>query len=112
MQDIRKQFSLDWLSDSENARSGSAADLGQTGLDEAVLFYAAPILKQLERAPSGQIGLHDLARALKDEVSGFQFAAMWEVVMNLSSRSMIELADTSDPTGNYIIRLAARTSAK
>jgi hypothetical protein len=112
MQDIRKQFSLDWLSGSEKASSGLANSSGSSPLDEALVFYAAPILKELERVPNGEIKLHDLARTLQGEVRNFQFGDMWDVVKQLSDRSFIELADTSDPTGNYTIKPGTRTALR
>jgi len=108
MQDIRKQFSLDWLAGSD--KSPSSPSLAQSALDEAVIFYGQPILRQLEQAAGGQMGLHDLARALKDDIRDFQFERLWEVVKHLASISMVEIADASDPAGNYQIRLGRKAS--
>lgn len=108
MQDIRKQFSLDWLSGSEKGPAEQSTTLAQSALDEAVIFYGQPILRQLE-AHGGQMGLHDLARALKDDVKDFQFEKLWEVIKHLASISMVEIADASDAAGNYLIRLGRKT---
>lgn len=112
MQDIRKQFSLDWLSGSEKSTSEPSTSLAQCALEEAVIFYGQPIIRQLEQAQGGQMGLHDLARALKDDVRDFQFEKLWEVIKHLASISMVEIADASDPAGNYIIRLGRKATLK
>src|SRR2546421_8323466 len=101
MQDIRRQFSLDWLSGSEKSTSESSTALAKSALDEAVVFYGQPIIKQLEQAQGGQMGLHDLARALKNDVKDFQFEKLWEVIKYLANLSMVEIVDSSDPAGNY-----------
>jgi hypothetical protein len=111
MQDIRKQFSLDWLSGSERNRPEPSISEAQAALNEAVIFYGQPIISQLERAPEGQMGLHDLARALKDDVRDFRFERLWEVIKHLADISMVEIADASDPAGNYLIRLGRKAKA-
>lgn len=55
MQDIRKQFSLDWLSGSEKQSSEPSTSVAQAAVDEAVIFYSQPITKRLE-AQNGQMG--------------------------------------------------------
>ncbi len=111
MQDIRKQFSLDWLSGSEKQSSEPSTSVAQAAVDEAVIFYSQPIIKKLE-AQNGQMGLHDLARALKDEIRDFQFSELWEVIKHLASISIVEIADSSDPAGNYLIRLGRKSTLR
>ena len=111
MQDIRKQFSLDWLSGSDKAASKQSSSLGQAALDEAVVFYSQPVIKHLEQA-GGQMGLHDLARALKGDVPDFQFDQLWEVIKHLTTIPIVEIVDSSDPAGNYLIRLAGKVRSK
>lgn len=110
MQDIRKQFSLDWLAGTDKGPSNPSSSLAQSALDEAVIFYGQPILSQLEQAPGGQMGLHDLARALKDDVRDFHFDRLWEVIKHLAGIYMVEIVDASDAAGNYQIRLGRKAS--
>lgn len=108
MQDIRKQFSLDWLSGSESSRSEQSSSLGQSALSEAAVLYGQPIIGKLEKAPNGQMGLHDLARALKDDIQSFKFGELWEAIKYMDQLSMVEIVDASDPTGNYVIGLGKK----
>ncbi len=55
MQDIRKQFSLDWLLGSEKQSSEPSTSVAQAAVDEAVIFYSQPITNRLE-AQNGQMG--------------------------------------------------------
>jgi hypothetical protein len=105
MQDIRKQFSLDWLSGGDSSRSEQSKSLGQSALDEAVVLYGQPILRRLAKEQNGQMGLHELARAIKDDIPDFKFSELWEVIEHLARLSMVEIVDASDPAGNYIIGL-------
>ena len=108
MQDIRNKFSLDWLSGSSGGMSTQTSSVGQSALDEAVVFYSQPVLSVLAKQGEKTMGLHDLARALKDEIKDFRFADLWEVVKHLESLKFVQI-DPSDPTGNYQIKLV-RTS--
>lgn len=110
MQDIRKQFSLGWLSGADEPSVSSSTDRGDSGLEEAMMFYGGPVLKQLRQYQGTEVGLHDLAKSVKDEVPNFQFDLLWPVIRNLANKSLVEIVDTSDPTGDYRIRLGVRAA--
>ena len=112
MQDIRRQFSLDWLAGSEPASSEQTQSLAQSALDEAVVLYCQPILGKLAAAPNGRMGLHDLARAIKDDVHDFKFSELWEVIRHLDRLSMVEILDSSDPAGNYVIGVGQKVRSR
>lgn len=111
MQSIRKQFSLDWLSGSEKRSPDNPPSQAQAALDEALIFYGQPIIRQLEQAPNREMGLHDLAHKLNADIKNFQFETLWEVIKYLDTKSLVELVDTSDPAGNYTIRLGRNTTS-
>lgn len=112
MQDIRKQFSLDWLSGGGSEGSEQSKSVGQSALDEAVVFYGQPIITRLQKEANGQLGLHELARAIKDDVQDFTFSELWEVIEQMARLSLVEIVDTSDPSGNYLIGLGKKTRTK
>ncbi|MCU1264950.1 MAG: hypothetical protein JWM21_1268 [Acidobacteria bacterium] len=108
MQDIRNKFSLDWLSGSSNRSSQQTSSQGQSALDEAVVYYSQPMIKLLEAQNGQPMGLHELARSLKDDIKDFDFSNLWEVTKHLANLKIVEIVDASDAAGNYLIKLARR----
>ena len=113
MQDIRKQFSLDWLVGDEKdstqgeSRGGSTSGSSsrvQTSVDEAVIFYSQPIIGHLNEAPEREMRLHDLAREVSNSISQYSFEQFFDVIKRLADLGIIRIMD-EDPTGNYLIKL-------
>lgn len=109
MQDIRKQFSLDWLVD-PSERSGGTAEAveeptsKQPSLDEAAIFYSQPIMARLSDAPDHEMRLHDLARDVSQSLSDYSFEQFFGVIKYLAHLGIISMED-EDPTGNYLVKL-------
>ena len=107
MESIRKQFSLDWLAGSRDQQPAANPELSasQSALEEALIFYSQPIFAHLSEAESKELRLHDLARALKDEIRDFKFEELWEVIKLLADRGFIQVTDIDEPSGNYLVHL-------
>ncbi len=108
MDQLRKQFSLDWLVGGSEKSSRRSSSASQPELDEAVFYYGQPIFRHLSEQKNQEMRLHDLARALKDDVDDFKFDELWEVIRLLASREVIQVTDTTEASGNYKIRLLRR----
>lgn len=110
MESIRKQFSLDWLPVTQVGGGDESSRLTNSSLDEARDFiYGSGIGNSLIKAPDQKMPLHDLARAVKDDVKEFKFEELWEVIKRLAGRGFIEVADTDEPSGNYTIKLPRKS---
>jgi hypothetical protein len=102
MGDIRKQFSLDWLTGDTGRGTAEATSPAQSSLSEAVIFYSQPIMESLAATP--EMRLHDLAKDVSHKFSEFKFEEFSEVIKYLGELGIVGIAD-EDPTGNYLITL-------
>jgi hypothetical protein len=103
MEDIRKQFSLDWLA-GDVKRHNDPITL-ERDVFRAVARYSAPIIEQLESATERRMGLYELARKLNQN-RDVDFDTLWEAVLGLTKADIIEFVDTSEMTqGDYTLHL-------
>jgi hypothetical protein len=106
MESIRKQFSLDWLPGSQGSATRESSQLTRSSLEEAREFMYSSVVGNILRIDSDhQMPLHDLARAMKDDIKEFKFEELWEVIKVLAVRGIIEVTDTNESSGNYTIKL-------
>lgn len=105
MQDIRKQFSLDWLTGEKPTKSTTKQSPSMPDpLTEAILFYGQPIMKHLSEAQNQQMRQHELALALQKEVKGFKYDEFYQVIRHLTQLGYIQVL-IEDPTGNNLLSL-------
>jgi hypothetical protein len=103
MADLRRQFSLDYLTSESNAPASKGAE----ELDRAVILYSQPILAELRKAPSREMRLHDLVRTLQAQsVDVGSFEEFLGLINRLAALKIIRIAE-KDVTGNHLIQLSA-----
>jgi hypothetical protein len=103
MVDLRRQFSLDYLTNESNAPASKGAE----ELDRAVILYSQPILTELRKAADKQMRIHDLVRILQGQnVDVGSFEDFLGVIHRLAALKIIKIAE-KDLTGNHLIQLTA-----
>lgn len=120
MTDIRKQFSLDWLTgDSGKGAATTGGNLGTAGavgqsqpnpsLDEAVIYYSRPIMNALSNSDANQMRLHELAPRAAEEMQSlnveFNYDQFQGVIRHLESIGILRVEEEDRVTGNHLIRL-------
>ena len=107
MESIQKKFSLDFLPGSTTDTSRESSQQTKSSLDEARDFiYSSGIGNHLIKAEEQQMRLHDLGRAVKNDVQEFNFEDFWEAIKGLAARGVIKVGDLDEPSGNYTIKLS------
>lgn len=106
MQDISKQFSLDWLAGEKSAKTTAKQASPSTSdpMTEAIIFYGQPIIKHLSDAQDHRMLQHDLARALETEVKGFKYDELYQAIKQLIEIGYIKIL-VEDATGNNLLEL-------
>jgi hypothetical protein len=119
MTDIRKQFSLDWLSGDSRKSVTKSSILGETGavaqtksnpsLDEAVIYYSRPIMNALNNTQEHHMRLHELAPRVAEEMKNYKYEFDYEkcqgVVKHLENIGILGVEEEDRVTGNHLIRL-------
>jgi hypothetical protein len=100
MADLRRQFSLDYLSTGAPAR-------GVEELNRATVLFSQPILAELRAAPGRELHVHDLVKKLQDKkIDIGNFDEFLGVINRLVDMNFIEIA-TRHTLGNHLIRLSS-----
>lgn len=119
MTDIRKQFSLDWLTGDSGKSATTGGNLGSAGavaqtqpnpsLDEAVIYYSRPIMNALGNVEGNHMRLHELAPRAAEEMQSFNVEFNYEqfqgVVKHLENIGILGIEEEDRVTGNHLIRL-------
>lgn len=104
MADILEQFSIDWLVGS-NAKKAQQQDIGSSSLNEAFFLYSQPIINKLRNSENQQMHLHDLVKAVNEEISVSSFDEFRTVINRLVDRGVIDIVEQDSLTGNNLLRL-------
>ena len=101
MVDLRRQFSLEYLS-----TPTATSSRGVEELNRATVLFSQPILSELRAAPGRTMRVHELVKKLQDrkvEIGGFD--EFLGVINRLVDLNFIEIV-TRDSLGNHVIKMS------
>lgn len=102
MADLRRQFSLEYLSTSTGAAARGAEELNR-----AIVLFSQPILAELRAAPGRSMEVHELVmklRAKKVDVGSFD--EFLGVINKLADLNFIEIVVRDPLLANHLIKMA------
>lgn len=106
MADIKKQFSIDWLTGSRAAepQTDRGSGTASSALDEAFFLYSRPVINKLRSIEDKQIHVHELVKAVNEEIPVHNFDEVRAVINRLIERGLIDIKEKDSLTGNDLVQ--------